>query len=182
VLLLFVWGALLPTYACSPEADKAIAELQKSARANISAEDWLAQIINKTSTFYDMSVDGSLRLTMGSKIVQEKLWKALFPDKRSLVFLKKYLAEIKIQQNDAGNERISPRKFLSNKYKYTYYYIYPASNPQSVVPEIGCQFEIGLHYGLPVPKDFSGEGVQGFYYYFVFINGKMKLVGINMAG
>jgi len=48
-LLLFVWGALLPAYACSPEVDNTVAQLQKSARAKISANDCLAQVVNKTS-------------------------------------------------------------------------------------------------------------------------------------
>jgi hypothetical protein len=58
--LLLIWWALFPAYACSPEADKAIAQLQKSARANIRAEDWLAQIINKTSNALNLPVyDGT---------------------------------------------------------------------------------------------------------------------------
>ena len=45
VLLPFLSGVSLPAYACSPEARIAIAHLQKSAKARISAEIWFAQIM-----------------------------------------------------------------------------------------------------------------------------------------
>ena len=181
-LLLFVWGALLPVYACPPEVDKAIAQLQKSARAKISAEDWLFQVVDKTSTFYNLSSKGPPELISGSKIVQKKSWASLFPDKRSLVYLKKYLAEVEIRQND-DRDGSSPRKFLFNQTRYTYYYLYPSSDPVSFLNNVGresaCQLEIILDYSFPVNGEFA---VNNFSYYFALKNGKMKLITIGMAG
>ena len=180
-LLLLVWGALLPAYACPPEVDKAVAQLQKSARAKISAEDWLVQVVDKKSTFYNLSSKGPLELISGSKIVLRKSWASLFPDKRSLVYFKKYLTEVKIHQND-DRHRSSPRRFLFNQTMYTYSYRYPSSESLNTSPELACQLEIVLLYRPPVPVDAAGDGESAFYYYFDLKNGKMKLVGINMAG
>jgi hypothetical protein len=59
-LLFFIWGALFPAYACSSETDKSIVQLQNNTRANISAKDWLAQAINKTSNALNLPVyDGT---------------------------------------------------------------------------------------------------------------------------
>ena len=182
-LLLLVWGALLPAYACPPEVDKAVAQLQKSARAKISAEDWLFQVVDKTSTFYNLK-SRPLELISGSKIVQRKSWASLFPDKRSLVYLKKYLAEVEVRQN-VDSDGSSPRRFLFNQTMYTYYYRYPSVDPfksfDKISPELACQLEIILTDTLLVNED-VGEVLSSYHYYFELKNGKMKLVGINMAG
>jgi len=166
-LLLLVWGALLPAYACPPEVDKAVAQLQKSARAKISADNWLAQVIDKTSD--DI---------VGTKIAQEKLWAALFPDRQSLVYLKKYLAEVKIRQNDNRDE-LFPRVFLFNQITYTYSHTYPFSVSQGDRSKSACQFSVGLYYNFPAKGWFEGKG---FLYYFDLKNGKMKLIGSSGAG
>ena len=184
LLLLLVWGALLPAYACSPEVDKAIAELQKSARLNISAEEWLVQVIDIKSTFFDPRPErmggGGLGTIIGAKIVQKKLWTVLFHDKRSLVYLKKYLAEAKIHQNNDRDG--SPfRKFSFNGKKYNYYYRYPSSDLLSVNPETACQLRIALLYsGIPVEGEESGE--TAFIYIFGIVDGKMKLIKNDFVG
>ena len=71
ILSLLLWGALLPAYACPPEVDKAVALLQESARANISAEDWLVQVVDETSTFNDVRSEGPLEFISGAEIVQK---------------------------------------------------------------------------------------------------------------
>jgi len=53
-LLLVLAGALPSVHAaCPAEVDAAVAQLQESARAKISVDDWLAQIVDETRTFYD---------------------------------------------------------------------------------------------------------------------------------
>jgi len=184
LLLLLVWGALLPAYACPPEVDKAVAQLQKSARAKISAEDWLVQVVDKKSTFYNLKSKGPLELISGSKIVQRKSWASLFPDKRSLVNFKKYLAEVKIRQST--HESNSPRKIVFNSREYsTYYYCYPSSDPANflnkISPESACQLEIILTHTRLVDRA-VGEVLSAYHYYFDLKNGKMKLMRIGLAG
>jgi len=178
LLLLFVWGALLPAYACPPEVDNAVARLQKSAKAKISTEDWLVQVVDKTSTFPDVRIGDDI---IGSKIVQKKLWAALFPDRQSLVYLKKYLAEVEVRQN-VDSDGSFPRRFLFNQTIYTYYYRYPSSDSNNVNPESACQLEIVLLHRDPMPVDAPVDGESSFFYYFVLMNGKMKLIKINLAG
>ncbi|MDR1848408.1 MAG: hypothetical protein LBQ75_00020 [Zoogloeaceae bacterium] len=91
---LYALAALLlvmSAHACPPEVDKAVAQLQESARAEISADDWLVQIVDKTGEFFDWSALQS----DGKAAPRKNLRTTLFPDKRTLVYLRKYLAESK---------------------------------------------------------------------------------------
>jgi hypothetical protein len=166
--LLFALGALLPAYACSPEVDNAIRQLQESARTKISAENWLAQIVNETSDY------SLLRNATGRDTVK-RIREAIFIDKQALIYLKKYLAEVKIQQ---GTEEYRGAKkiLLKDKVLYTYTYTYPYKT--SYFSGSTCQLEIVLFI-----KGLREEGFESSYmYFFDMVNGKMKLIRANGAG
>jgi len=179
-LLLLVWGALLPAYACSPEVDKAVARLQKSARAKISAEDWLAQVVNESSYFYSVTASGDVT----GEDSEEKLRAAFFPNKQSLIYLKQYMANVRIRQ-DAGNEKSAPRKFLFNSkeinYTYTYSYIYPYSISRDDSSKSACQFGVQFFMTQHIKED-DNVTESWFLYIFDIVDGEMKIIRINAAG
>ena len=190
ILSLLLWGALLPAYACPPEVDKAVAQLQKSARANISAEDWLVQIVDETSTFdslINLRSKGPLEFISGAEIVQKKLWAALFENKRSLVYLRKYLAEVEIRQND-DRDRSAFREFVFNGETITYSYSYPSRNPFSdsndISLESACQLEIVINMAQLIFDNGQVIALEetAFFYTFKIVAGKMKLTRLGMVG
>jgi len=172
--LLLVLAGTLPSVhaACSSKVDAAVAQLQESARAENSVEDWLAQIVNETSTFLDLrsafAIGTGITKITGTKIAQKKLWAALFSDKQSLVYLKKYLAEVKIRQNPDGYS--APRKFLSNGRTYRFDYDYPSEGARQGSIGSKCQFGIRLNADAT------------YLYNFDLVNGKMKLIETNVIG
>jgi len=176
-LLLFVWGALLPAYACSPEVDNAVARLQKSARAEISVDEWLAQIVSKTSYLHDVISTGN---AIGREM-EEMLQATSSLNKQSLIYLKQYLADVKIRQDTHG-EWEAPRKFQFNKEEsYTYYYIYPFSVSYDDGSESTCQLGVLSAIAEEVEEwEFAAETT--FLYFFDIKDGEMKLIKVDMAG
>ena len=176
-LLLFVWGALLPAYACSPEVDNAVARLQKNARAEIRAKDWLAQITSKMVFSYDATSTESITEQESKKGLRA----AFIAGQLSPVYIKQYLAEVEIRQNTHG-EWEAPRKFqITEEVSYTYHYIYPSRASDNESPESACRLEI-IAIRASEEEDMGFVVETGFYYIFEIEDGEMRLMDVHVAG
>ncbi|MDR1849586.1 MAG: hypothetical protein LBQ75_06065 [Zoogloeaceae bacterium] len=180
-LLLVLMGALPSVHAaCSSKVDAAVAQLQESARAENSVDDWLAQIVDKTKDFVNLS-DSQLvgkAPNYYHEAKRKNLQTTLFPNKQALVYFRKYLADVKIRQSSDGYS--APRKFLFNGITYEFDYSYPSEGVRQGSIGSECQFEIRLNTSFFV-EDFGDAGTT-YLYGFDLVNGKMKLIKTNAAG
>jgi len=123
-ILLCLLSILSPAHAdCLPEAAKALAKLQNSAKTEPDVDKWFAQIVCEGCDFYEGGTISGKEYT-GTEIVHKNLWAAMFPNRHYLIFLKHYLSDFKINLStkNAGKESQAEIEYKLNGEVYTYYF------------------------------------------------------------
>jgi hypothetical protein len=176
---MFSLGGMLPlAHACPPGMHEAVLRFQKTAQSESNPDTWWLKIVNKTSSFENVRNEGNEGRLSGSEIVRRKLRSALFPDRQSLIYLKKYLAEVKILRKNPLGGALREFKFKGKSYEYKYYY------PSSGIGEYenACLFVLSIGMSYPYPDDEWAVTEIGYIYRFDLVDGELKLVSNLVVG